>query len=223
MLSHTTPLNTDATKNVLTHPLPMQARYCIKCKDFRPLASFPPPLDDDAPGCIRVKLMQNSLCNRHEHDDEEKERFCKKCNAFSPVCNFAAGEKSYTCNTHKYLRADKEKNKRHRDQPEQKRKMRPWRLCYNDRIKFKQSCINLKPNDIESLLQKIDPTLQTVCEVVPKDPLLIVSMQNFVVINDCDRNPLLRHIKNKNNQAYANMLPTITLLDSSLPHIIHPP
>jgi len=147
-----------------------KAQYCRICKDFCPIASFIRQTDDNEGGSKKEKTMRSNICNKHNNEIQEQQRFCKKCNALSTVSNFPPGEETYTCKADKYLRADKEADKCHCDDPTQNRKMRSLRLCYKDRVKFKQTRVDLKPKDVEILILKIDPTLQNVYALVPKIP-----------------------------------------------------
>ena len=93
-----------------------------------------------------------------------------------------------------------------RNKPGQRGKMRLWRQCFNDRIKFNQSIIDIKTHEIEALILKVDPKSTGDYLVVPKDPLLTVSPENVQVVTKKNRKKLLKFIAKGDHQAYTAML-----------------
>jgi len=93
-----------------------------------------------------------------------------------------------------------------RNKPEQKEKMRLWRQCFSDRIKFNQPSIKIKTNEIEALILKVEPKSTGSYLVVPKDPLLPVSPENIQVVTKQNRKILLKFVTKGDHQAYIAML-----------------
>ena len=85
---------------------------------------------------------KDNVCNLHDNG-EEKERFCKICDEFSPVSNFPLGQKGYFCRKHRYIATQKKAQLKIRNKPGQREKMRSWRQCTNPSSKSKH--MRLKP------------------------------------------------------------------------------
>ena len=196
--------------NKLTMMPAKNARYCNMCNDFRPVACFLPtttPVEDSATVFSQRKA---NVCNLHDNE-EEKERFCKICDEFSPVSNFPLGQKGYFCRKHRYIATQKKAQMKIRNKPGQREKMRLWRQCFNDRIKFNQPFIEIKTHEIEALILKVDPKSTGDYLVVPKDPFLPISPKNIQVVTKQNRKILLKFIAKGDHQAYTAMLLQIAL------------
>jgi len=191
---------------------PQNGRYCNMCKDYRPVSCFTPAQGDTN----ALQKRNNNICNLHDIQ-EETTRFCKICDAFSPVSNFPQGTKGYFCRKHRYIATQQKAQMKLRNKPGQREKLRLWRQCFTDRIKFNQPSINIKTHEIQALILKVDPESIGGYLVVPKDPLLPVSPENIQVVTERNRKILMKFITKGDHDAYTTMLAQIVLTQPPAP------
>jgi len=137
--------------------IPQNGRYCSMCNDYRPVSCFTPtaaaPQGDDTNA---LPKRNDNICNLHDIQ-QETTRFCKVCDAFSPVSNFPSGQKGYFCRKHRYIATQKKAHMKFRNKPELIKKKRLWCHCFIDRIKFNQPSIKIKTHEIKALILKSRP------------------------------------------------------------------
>jgi len=187
---------------------PQNGRYCNMCNDYRPISCFAPTTVEGV--STPPPTRKDNICNLHDIP-EEKTRFCKVCDAFSPVSNFPQGKKVYLCRKHLYLASQQKAQKKLRSKPGQRQKTRLWHQCFIDRIKFKQPSIKIKIHEIQALILKVDPESVGGYLVVPKDPLLPVTPENIQVVTEKNRKILMKFITKGDYDAYTAMLAQIVL------------
>jgi hypothetical protein len=187
---------------------PQNARYCNMCNDYRPVSCFA-SIPGEGDTKAHPKRKEN-VCNLHDIE-EETTRFCKTCDAFSPVSNFPPGKRVYLCRKHRYMRSQQKSQMKLRNKPGQRQKTRLWHQCFVDRIKFKQPSIKIKTHEIQALVLKVDPESIGGYLVVPKDPLLPVTPENIQVVTEKNRKILMKFITKGDYDAYTAMLRQIVL------------
>ena len=122
-------------------PLNPKARFCVKCKDYFPVACFVSDDGKDDP----------TLCNRHEHA-KKRLRYCRGCDDFIALDLFTPGKTySFACRKHltEYGGAREAQQKKLQDVG-QKRRINAWKQCHNDRKRFKQEKIQINQSEIEA-------------------------------------------------------------------------
>ena len=184
-----------------------KARYCVKCKQFFLVACF---LSEDG-------TDNSTVCNRHE-SDKNGLRYCRGCNDFVALKLFPKTTKpGFACKAHVSLHGGGQKAKlKQMSDVNKKRRILAWKLCYTDRILFKQEKIAIRQNEIEDEVMKVDPTpLPGVYAVVPIDCTAMVSPQNIAVVTMKERKTLIKLFQANNIDTYAETIGHITKLQDN--------
>jgi len=190
--------------------VPQNGRYCSMCNDYRPVSCFTPTPAAAGGDTNALPKRNDNICNLHDIQ-QETTRFCKVCDAFSPVSNFPSGKRGYYCRKHRYIATQQKAQMKMRNKPGQIEKSRLWRQCFTDRIKFNQPSIKIKTHEIQALILKVDPQSIGGYVVVPKDPLLPVTPENIQVVTKINRKILMRLITKGDHDAYKEMLSLFVL------------
>ena len=185
--------------------IPQNGRYCSMCNDYRPVSCFAPTQAAPQGDTNALPKRNDNICNLHDIQ-QETTRFCKVCDAFSPVSNFPSGQKGYFCRKHRYFATQQKAQMKMRNKPEHKEKTRLWSQCFTDRIKFNQPSIKIKAHEIAAIVLKFHPESSKGFSVMPKDPLLPISPENIGVVTEENRKILLNFIKKDDHDAYTAML-----------------
>jgi len=179
-------------------PLAQKARFCVKCKDYFPVACF---MSNDG-------IDNVTLCNRHE-PAKNGLRYCRGCDDFVALHLFPKTTKpGFACKKHVSLHGGGRKAKlKQMKNVDKKRRILAWNLCYNDRKIFKQTTIAIRQNEIEKEVLKIDPNpLLGVYAVVPIDCTAIISPQNIAVVNLMERKALIKMFRVNNVDQYTQTI-----------------
>jgi hypothetical protein len=184
--------------------LPAKARFCVKCKDYFPVACFVSDNGtDDA-----------TLCNRHE-PAKNGLRYCRGCNDFVALDLFTKGPtQAFACKKHLTLYGGgREAEHRRMQDVQKKRRIFIWRQCYTDRKIFNQATIAIRQNEIEKKVIKINPNpLPGVYAVVPIDCTAIVTPDNIAVVSLKERKTLIKMFRANETKKYAHTVAQIIKL-----------
>jgi hypothetical protein len=178
--------------------LPLKARYCVKCKEYFPVACFVAidGTDDD------------TVCNRHE-PAKNGLRYCRGCDDFVALHLFPKSTKpGFACKKHVSLHGGGRNAKlKQMSDINKKRRILAWKLCYSDRKIFKQTIIAIRQNEIEIEVLKIDPNpLLGAYAAVPLDCKAIVSPQNIAVVSVMERKKLIKMFKANDFAKYTQTI-----------------
>jgi len=187
--------------------LPTKARFCVKCKDYFPVACF---MSDNG-------TDDATLCNRHE-PAKNGLRYCRGCDDFVALHLFPKSTKpGFACKKHVSLYGGGRNAKlKQMTDINKKRRILAWKLCYSDRKIFKQTVIAIRQNEIEIEVLKIDPNpLLGVYAVVPIDCTAIVNPENIVVVSMMERKKLIKMFKANNIAKYTHTICQIVSLQKN--------
>ena len=183
------------------HP---KARFCVKCKDYFPLACFVcNDGTDDA-----------TLCNRHE-PAKKGLRYCRGCDDFVALDLFTKGPtQAFACKKHLTLYGGgREAQHKRMQDVQQKRRIFIWRQCYADRKIFNQATIAIRQHEIEMQVIKINPNpLPGVYAVVPIDCTAIVTPENIAVVSLKERKTLIKLFRANDIEKYTHTVVQIIKL-----------
>jgi len=135
-------------------------------------------------------------------------RFCRDCDAMQPVAAFPAGTRRYVCRMHMWTRVAKTSRIRSARLNTDKRRLWViWKRCWADaKTLFRQTRVGLAQSDIATLLAALAPGVdsgdQRMC-VVPRDPTLLLSAENAVLVGMPERRVLLRAMHDNGIAGYA--------------------
>jgi len=184
--------------------LPAKARFCVKCKEYFPVACFvSKDGTDDA-----------TLCNRHE-PAKNGLRYCRGCNDFVALDLFTKGPtQAFACKKHLTLYGGgREAEHRRMQDVQKKRRIFIWRQCYADRKIFNQATIAIRQNEIEKKVIKINPNpLPGVYAVVPIDCTAIVTPDNIAVVSLKERKKLIKMFRANETKKYTHTVAQIIKL-----------
>ena len=194
-------MNTDnMALDVVTAPLssPKKARFCVRCKDYFPVACF---MSNDG-------TDDATLCNRHE-PAKNGLRYCRGCDDYVALDLFPKTTKpGFACKKHVSQHGGGRKAKlKQMTDVDKKRRILAWKLCYSDRKIFKQTKIAIRQNEIEIEVLKIDPNpLPDVYAVVPIDCTAIASPENIAVVSLMQRKHLIQMFKANKLAKYTHTI-----------------
>jgi len=183
---------------------PRKARFCIKCKDYFPVACF---VGNDG-------TDDATLCNRHE-PAKKGLRYCRGCDDFVALYLFPKTTKpGFACKKHVSLHGGGRKAKlKQMTDVDKKRRILAWKLCYSDRKIFKQKIIAIRQNEIEIEVLKIDSNpLPDVYAAVPIDCTAIVTPDNIAVVSLKERKTLIKLFRAKDIEKYTQNIAQIIKL-----------
>jgi len=114
-------------------------------------------------------------------------RFCLDCKSFLPMTMFKPGIRRTLCRTHFNKRMDNIKNLKWRENPQQRQAKIVWQVAYIDSMKIFKQKIDITPSVVLEILQyfKIDCTAKV--RLVPLDPSISLSVQNFCLTSCINR------------------------------------
>jgi len=188
-------MTSDVTTAAL--PLPPKARYCVKCKDYFPVACF---VSNDG-------TDDATLCNRHE-PAKNGLRYCRGCDDFVALDLFPRGSRpGFACRKHVnvYGGGREIKQKRMRD-PIIKRRTWAWKMAYGDGKKFKQIPIGMCQKEIETEINKVDKQETGNYVMMPIDTGKRITTENSVVVTLEQRKALMKLVNKQNIEEYTRIV-----------------
>lgn len=114
-------------------------------------------------------------------------RFCLDCKAFLPVKMFKPGVRRRLCRTHFNKRMDLFKMMRWSKNPQERQAKIVWQVAYIDSVKIFKQKIDITPAGVLELLQNFKIHLTTQVRLVPVDPTISLSVQNFCLTSCINR------------------------------------
>jgi len=145
-----------------------------------------------------------TICNRHE-SEKNGLRYCRGCDDFVALHLFPKTTKpGFACKAHVSLHGGGKKAKlKQMTDVNKKRRILAWKLCYTDRIFFKQEKIAIRQNEIEDEVMKVDHNpLPGMYAAVPIDCTAMVSPQNIAVVTMKERKILIKLFQENNIAKY---------------------
>lgn len=179
---------------------PTKARYCLKCREYFPVACF---ISEDGTDDMTV-------CNRHE-PAKKGLRYCRGCDDFIALDLFPkTARPGYACRKHVNLHGGGKRayDKISQDPEKQKRALQ-WRRFYNDGIKFRHETLEMSRADIQLEILKIDPSATGNYAVMPVDTKMPTTTKNLVVVTLEQRITLMKLFDKKDTPAYLEMVKEI--------------
>ena len=139
-------------------------------------------------------------------------RFCHDCHTTQPVAAFPTGTRRYVCRMHMWKRmANPSRLRSARLNTDNKRRLWViWKRCWADaKTLFRQVRVGLTQSDIDTLLTALAPGVdsgdQKMC-VVPRDPRLVLSLENAVIVDMPERRVLLQAVRDDGITAYITLV-----------------
>jgi hypothetical protein len=129
-------------------------------------------------------------------------RFCLDCKAFLPVNIFKPGVRRTLCRTHFNKRMNQIKMMRWRENPQERQAKIVWQVAYIDSVKIFKQKIDIAPAGVLELLQHFQIQLTATVRIVPVDPTISLSVQNFCLtscINRKDMCVVWKRLRDKHN------------------------
>jgi hypothetical protein len=177
---------------------PKKGRYCVKCKKHVPVNYF----------VWQDGTTHQTMCNRHELEhklDSDGLRYCKVCDNFIALDLFPkTGRTRYMCKKHIYETDNVRRNK-----PDQKRRLRQWKMCWTDSKKFKQTSIGMTQAEVDDKVAEFDSDRKYAYAVMPIDTGGKITPDNCVVVTLETRRRLMRFVDENDLEAYAQMVARI--------------
>jgi len=179
---------------------PTKARYCLKCREYFPVACF---ISEDGTDDMTV-------CNRHE-PAKKGLRYCRGCDDFIALDLFPKRERpGYACRKHFNLHATgKRAHDKISQDPEKQNRTLQWRRFYNDCTKFRHENLEMSKTEVEIEILKIDPSVTGNYAVMPIDVTIPTTLLNVVVVTLEQRTTLMKMFDKKNTPAYLQMVKEI--------------
>jgi len=177
--------------------LPAKARFCVKCKDYFPVACFVgKDGTDDA-----------TLCNRHE-PAKNGLRYCRGCGDYVALNLFPRGSRpGYACRKHVNVHGGGREIKQKRmNDPIKKRRTWQWKMAYDDGKKFKQIPIGMCQQEIEIEINKVDKQGTGNYVMMPMDTRKPITTENSVVVTLEERKVLMKLVNKQNIEEYTRIL-----------------
>ena len=178
-------------------PSPKKARFCVKCKQYFPVACF---VSDDG-------TDDATICNRHE-PAKNGLRYCRGCDDFVALDLFPKTIRpGYACKKHFYVHGGGKRcyDKISNDTSKNNLKLQ-WKRFYNDGIKFKHPKLGMCKREVEFEILKVDPSATGNYAVMPVDTTIPTSPQNVVVVTLQQRATLMKKLDRKLTVEYASMV-----------------
>ena len=172
---------------------------CVKCRVYLPAECF---ISSDG-------VDGGTVCNRHEHEAKGL-RYCRGCEDFVALDLFPKYTKRFACRKHMNIFGGIQKSKRkHRADPDNRRRHTQYVLCYRDNKKFKHDTPSMGKGEIELEIRKIDKEGVGNYAVMPVDAKIATSPTNIAVVTLQQRKDLFKLIKLGDNVGYTQMLTDI--------------
>ena len=175
-------------------------QYCAKCKDFVETIHFEQ---------MRNKNSRSAICNKHPDETPEVTRFCCECKDHLPVADFPKGQRRFLCKKHFAMKNAAKVRQNEENIPCKARSEKVWKICYRDSQNVTNAKMTLTKKQILHLLLEIDPLSQHDYVCLPKNPFIVTSKDNVVVLAKSHRETLLNLISEGNMQAYAILVQTL--------------
>ena len=180
--------------------LPAKARFCVKCKEYFPVACF---VGKDG-------TADATLCNRHE-PAKNGLRYCRGCDDYVALDLFPKKTRpGYACKKHFNMHGggkrayDKISNNPH------KRNLKlQWKRFYNDSVKFKHPKTRMSKREVELEILKVDPSATGNYAVMPVDTRIATGPQNVVIVTLQQRKTLMKKVDMDDTAEYASMVSEI--------------
>jgi len=177
---------------------PKKGGYCVKCKKHVPVEYF----------VWQDGTTHQTTCNRHELENKlasDGLRYCKMCDEFIKLDLFPkTGRTRYICKKHIYEADSVRKSK-----PDQKRRLRQWKMCWADSKKFKQTSIGMTQAEVDVKVSEFDSDAKSAYAVMPIDAGEKITPDNCVVVTLDTRKKLIKIVDAQDLQAYAHMIAEI--------------
>jgi len=179
---------------------PTKARYCLKCREYFPVACF---ISEDGTDDMTV-------CNRHE-PAKKGLRYCRGCDDFIALDLFPKRERpGYACRKHFNLHATgKRAHDKISQDPEKQNRTLQWRRFYNDCTKFRHENLEMSKTEVEIEILKIDPSATGNYALMPVDTKIPTTTQNLVVVTLEQRVTLMKLFDKKDTIAYLELVKEI--------------
>ena len=170
--------------------------------------------------------MDGFLKGSSRHPDHLGLRFCKNCNRFVPIQNFATGTRRFQCNLHAYIAVGRHSKAKMMAKPQKRALNKVWIQAYCDsKRQFNQTRIDIKQAEIDTIVRanvdaKTDKSIyeNLAISIVPVDPTQILSVSNAVLVATRTRKLLMQQLKRFGPEQYCSLLQTSTAGEhSSIP------
>ena len=145
-----------------------------------------------------------TLCNRHE-PEKQGLRYCRGCDDFIALDLFPKSKNmGFACKKHVSAHGGGRKAKlKMMADVNKKRQILAWKQCYNDRKLFKQARVDIRQQEIEDEVMKVDANpIQGCYAAVPMDCTAIINSQNIAVVNREERKILIKFFQENNIAKY---------------------
>jgi len=93
--------------------------------------------------------------------------------------------------------------------PDKKRRLQQWKMCWTDSKKFKQTSIGMTQAEVDDKVSEFDSDRKRAYAVMPIDAEKQVTSNNCVVVTLDTRKKLMKFVDRQNLQAYAHMIVAI--------------
>ena len=179
---------------------PTKARYCLKCREYFPVACF---ISEDGTDDMTV-------CNRHE-PAKKGLRYCRGCDDFIALDLFPkTARPGYACRKHFNLHGGgKRAYDKISEDPLKHNHRLQWKRFYNDGIKFKHEPLGMSKSEVKLEILKVDPSVTGNYAVMPIDVTIPTTLLNVVVVTLEQRTTLMKMFDKKNTPAYLEMVKEI--------------
>jgi hypothetical protein len=153
-------------------------------------------------------VAQTAASDTHRHT----RRYCRHCDKFLDITDFPIGPRRYVCRMHMYQRV--KVPARLRVQADDKRcsLSKLWDRCRTDSKALGQTRIQLSQREIAEILK--DKGIDLANAIVPAKPSTVLSSENFVVVPNEFRRPLIWAHKLGGESLYLSTLAVLQCVDS---------
>ena len=171
--------------------------------------------------------MDGFLKGSSRHPDHLGLRFCKNCNRFVPIQNFATGTRRFQCKRHAYIAVGRHSKAKMMAKPQKRALNKVWIQAYLDaKRQFNQKRIDIKQAEIDKFVRaNVDIEMDTksfyenlAISIVPVDPTQILSVLNVALVTTRTRRLLMQQLRRFGIEQYSSLLQTQTSGENSSIH-----
>jgi hypothetical protein len=120
-------------------------------------------------------------------EETDSTRFCIECKAFLPVHMFQHWCRRTICKTHYNERMRLGKQQAWTENPQKRQANIAWQIAYTDSKKVYERKLNITPAQVLNILERASIPPDSVVRLVPLDPSISLSMDNFCLTSQKNR------------------------------------